>query len=248
MGKRLEGRTAVITAAGQGIGRAAAALFKREGATVFAADLVEEKLSDLDCDGRFVFDVRDGEAIRRMAESTGPVDILLNGTGYAPQGTILDADDEMYDRTFDINVKSMHRTMLAYLPGMIEKGRGSIINIASVVSSVKGAPERYVYAGTKGAVIGLTKAIAVDFARNGIRANAICPGTILTPTLRERMAETAAAKSLSIDDAEQLYVERQAMGRLGTPEEIAALALYLASDESSFTTGQVHIIDGGWSA
>jgi len=176
----------------------------------------------------------------------GPMDVLVNAAGFVHHGSILECSDRDWDFSFDLNVKSMHRTARAVLPGMLERGRGSIVNIASGASSVRGIPNRYVYGATKAAVIGLTKALAADFIRRGIRANAICPGTIQSPSLDERIAAQAASSGQSIETVRQAFVDRQPMGRLGTPEEIAALAVYLASDESSYTTGQIHLADGGF--
>ncbi len=246
MAGRLTGRTALITAAGQGIGRATALAFADEGATVWATDVSDVALRNLsaqrvDLNTRRL-DVRDGHAIADLANELGKIDILFNCAGFVHQGTILDCTEKDWDFSFDLNIHSMYRTCRSFLPAMIECRRGSIINMSSVASSIKGAPNRFVYGTTKAAVIGLTKAIAADFVALGIRCNAICPGTIETPSLDERIAaqgdsEVARAK----------FVARQPIGRLGRPEEIAALAVYLGSDESAFTTGQIHIIDGGWS-
>jgi 2-keto-3-deoxy-L-fuconate dehydrogenase len=246
MSTRLEGKTAFITAAGQGIGRATALRFSCEGAKVWAADINEAALELLRAADPLIqirlLDVRDSKAIEKIATETGPVDVLFNCVGYVHQGSILDCTEENWNFSFDLNVTSMYRTCRAYLPGMLVKGRGSIINMSSIVSSLKGAPSRFAYASTKAAVIGLTKAIAADFVTKGIRCNAICPGTVETPSLGERMASTGDAGT-----ARASFIARQPMGRLGTPEEIASAALYLASDESNFTTGQTFIVDGGWS-
>lgn len=246
MGGRLQGKTALVTAAGQGIGRAIAEAFVREGATVIATDLDAGKLAGLEGAQARALDVRSTEAVTALAADVGPVDVLVNAAGYVHQGTIFGTSENDWDFSFDINVKSMHRTLSAFLPGMLEKGAGSVVNIASAASSIRGVPNRYVYGTTKAAVIGLTKAVAADFILKGIRANAICPGTIQSPSLEERIAAVSAQTGRSIADVRADFVGRQPMGRLGTPEEIAALALYLASDESAFTTGQIHVIDGGW--
>lgn len=246
MAGRLTGKSAAITAAGQGIGRAIAEAFLREGATVHASDLDAKKLNGLEGARHASLDVRSADAIAAYAKAAGPVDILVNAAGYVHHGTVLDCDDKAWDSSFDINVTSMHRMIRAFLPGMVEKGAGSVVNIASTVSSLKAAPNRYVYAATKAAVIGLTKAVAVDFIRKGIRANAICPGTIQSPSLDERIAALAETTGQPVEAARQAFVDRQPMGRLGTAEEMAALAVYLASDEAAFTTGQTFVADGGF--
>lgn len=245
MGGRLQGKTALVTAAGQGIGRAIAEAFVREGASVIATDLDTAKLEGFP-GAAHKLDVRSTEAVAALAKEIGPVDVLVNAAGYVHQGNIFDTSEKDWDFSFDLNVKAMHRTILAFLPGMLEKGKGSIVNIASAASSIRGVPNRYVYGASKAAVIGLTKAVAADFILKGVRANVICPGTIQSPSLDERIAAVSAQTGRSLDDVRADFVGRQPMGRLGTPEEIAALALYLASDESAFTTGQIHIIDGGW--
>ncbi|MFG1278741.1 SDR family oxidoreductase [Xanthobacter autotrophicus] len=245
MAGRLQGKTALVTAAGQGIGRAIAEAFVREGASVIATDLDTAKLEGFPGTARKL-DVRSSEAVAALAKEIGPVDVLVNAAGYVHQGNIFDTSEKDWDFSFDLNVKAMHRTISAFLPGMLEKGRGSIVNIASAASSIRGVPNRYVYGASKAAVIGLTKAVAADFILKGVRANVICPGTIQSPSLDERIAAVSAQTGRSLDDVRADFVGRQPMGRLGTPEEIAALALYLASDESAFTTGQIHIIDGGW--
>jgi 2-keto-3-deoxy-L-fuconate dehydrogenase len=246
MSKRLEGKVALITAAGQGIGRATAICFAHEGAKVWATDINEAALESLQKEESTIeirlLDVRSRGAIEAIAAETGPVDVLFNCAGYVHQGTVLDCAEEAWDFSFDLNVSSMYRTCRTYLPGMLAKGRGSIINMSSIVSSLKGAPNRFAYATTKAAVIGLTKAIAADFVTKGVRCNAICPGSVETPSLGERMASTGDAAA-----ARTNFIARQPMGRLGKPEEIASAALYLASEESAFTTGQTLIIDGGWS-
>ena len=245
MSNRLNGKKAVITAAAQGIGRATAIAFAHEGATVWATDINEVALEALSRERPEIvtrhLDVRDSRAVVDLAEETGPIDVLFNCAGFVHDGTILECTEQDWDASFDLNVKSMFRTCRSFLPGMLEAGDGSIINMSSVASSVKGAPRRFVYGATKAAVIGLTKAIAADFIGRGIRCNAICPGTVVTPSLEDRMKAHGDVKV-----AREAFVARQPMGRLGHPSEIAALAVYLASNESSFTTGQIHIIDGGW--
>jgi 2-keto-3-deoxy-L-fuconate dehydrogenase len=192
-------------------------------------------------------DVTDAAAITALATESGRIDILFNCAGFVDSGTILDCDDKAYDFSFDLNVRAMYRMMRAFLPGMVEAGGGSIINMASVASSIKGAPNRFIYGATKAAVIGMTKAVAADFVAKNIRCNAICPGTIESPSLRQRIAAQAAASGLEAGAVEAAFIARQPIGRLGRPEEIAALAVYLGSDESDFTTGTTQIIDGGWS-
>jgi 2-keto-3-deoxy-L-fuconate dehydrogenase len=236
---RLEGKTALVTAAGAGIGQAIAQSFAHEGARVIATDLNPTgTLRKLD--------VRSTAAVEALAQEIGAIDVLVNAAGFVHHGSILDCSEPDWDFSFDLNVKSMHRTIRAFLPGMLAKGGGSIVNIASVASSVKGVPARYVYGASKAAVIGLTKAVAADFIKQGVRCNAICPGTVESPSLGQRIEEAAARAGQSEDAARKAFVDRQPMGRLGRPEEIAALALYLASDESGFTTGQAHVIDGGF--
>jgi 2-keto-3-deoxy-L-fuconate dehydrogenase len=246
MTNRLEGKKAVVTAAGQGIGRAIAEAFLREGAQVWATDLDVAKLEGLRGAEHRKLDVLSNDAVAALASESGPVDILVNAAGFVHHGTILECSDKEWDFSFDLNVRSMHRTIKAYVPGMIEKGGGAIVNIASGASSVRGIPNRYVYGTTKAAVIGLTKAVAADFIKRGIRSNAICPGTIQSPSLDERIAEQARNSGQSLDAVRQAFVDRQPMGRLGTAEEVAALAVYLASDESSYTTGHIHLVDGGF--
>jgi 2-keto-3-deoxy-L-fuconate dehydrogenase len=242
---RLQGKTAFLTAAGAGIGRETAELFAAEGAKVIATDLDKSKLGGLDADCR-ALDVRSTDAVNAMAKDIGAIDILFNCAGYVHHGTALDCSDADWDFSFDLNVKSMHRTIKAFLPAMLEKGGGSIINISSGVSSIRGVPNRYVYGATKAAVIGLTKAVAADFIRRGIRCNAICPGTIQSPSLDDRIATLAKSSGQPLETVRQAFTDRQPIGRLGTAREMANLALYLASDESSYTTGQVHIADGGF--
>jgi 2-keto-3-deoxy-L-fuconate dehydrogenase len=239
---RLLGKTVLVTAAGQGIGRETAELFSREGALVWASDINEAALADL-CGCRpLPLDVCDARAIREVRGKTGAVDILVNCAGYVANGTILECPEEDWQRSFEINVTSMYRLIGAYLPDMLAQKQGSIINVSSVVGALKGAPNRFAYGTTKAAVIGLTKSIAADFVMQGIRCNAICPGTVDTPSLHARLRASG-----DYEGALARFKARQPMGRLGEPEEIASMALYLAADESAFTTGQCHIIDGGWS-
>lgn len=246
MNDRLAGKVAVVTAAAQGIGRAIAEAFVEAGARVIATDIATEKMSDLRGAEVRRLDVLDAVAIESLAVSVGAIDVLVNAAGFVHSGTILDCSEAEWDRSFDLNVKSMHRTVRAFLPGMLAKGSGSIINVSSVASSVHAVPNRYAYGATKAAVIGLTKAVAADFIRHGIRANAICPGTIMTPSLEERMEAQAAQTGKTVEAVHREFVARQPTGRLGRAREVALLAVYLASDESSFTTGAVHVIDGGW--
>ncbi|MBO1905133.1 SDR family oxidoreductase [Microvirga sp. 3-52] len=243
---RLQGKTALVTAAGQGIGRAIAEAFLREGAKVWATDLDVAKLEGLEGAEKRRLDVLSSADVEQLVAEAGSFDVLVNAAGFVHHGTILECSDKDWDFSFDLNVRSMHRTIRAVLPGMLEKGRGSIVNIASGASSVRGIPNRYVYGTTKAAVIGLTKAVAADFIKRGVRANAICPGTIQSPSLDERIAALAASSGQSLETVRQAFVDRQPMGRLGTAEEVAALAVYLASDESSYTTGHIHLVDGGF--
>jgi 2-keto-3-deoxy-L-fuconate dehydrogenase len=242
MGDRLKGKRAFVTAAAVGIGRACAVAFAREGATVFATDIDETKLAALKNEGITEvakLDARDSAAVAAIAKRAGKTDILLNAAGFVHHGTILDCSEADWDFSFDLNVKSMHRTITSFLPGMIASGGGSIVNIASAAGAVKAAPNRYVYSATKAAVAALTRSVAIDFIGKGIRCNSICPGTIETPSMLDRAAAAGP-------QGKEMFIARQPMGRLGTPEEIAALAVYLASDESAFTTGVAHVIDGGW--
>lgn len=242
---RLEGKTAFLTAAGQGIGAATARAFADEGARVVATDISEESLAALRAERpaivTSVLDVRDTGAVEAASERIGAVDILFNCAGYVHHGTVLDCDEAAWELSFDINVKAMWRTIRAFLPRMIEAGGGSIVNIASVASSQKGVPKRFVYGASKAAVIGLTKSVAADFVTQGIRCNAICPGTVQSPSLEARIKALPGG----YDENRAAFIARQPMGRLGTPEEIAALAVYLASDESAFMTGGDIKIDGG---
>lgn len=243
---RLAGKRALITAAGQGIGRATALAMAAEGAQVFATDVNGETLAALaaDCDGvleTFRLDVRDDASVVAGVARAAP-DILFNCAGFVHNGTIEQATDEEWDFAFDLNVRSMFRTIRAALPGMLERGGGSIINMSSAASSIIGAPNRFIYGATKAAVIGLTKSVAADYITQGVRCNAICPGTVESPSLHDRLRATG-----NYEEAMKAFVARQPMGRIGKAEEIAALAVYLGSDESAFTTAQTHVIDGGWS-
>jgi 2-keto-3-deoxy-L-fuconate dehydrogenase len=245
MTDRLAGKVALLTAAAAGIGRATAQAFAREGARVVATDIDVDGLAGLDADKRKL-DVRSTEAVAALARDIGAIDVLFNCAGFVHHGTVLDCSDADWDFSFDLNVKSMHRTVRAFLPGMLEKGQGSIVNIASGASSVRGIANRHVYGASKAAVIGLTKAVAADFIRKGVRCNAICPGTIESPSLDGRIAALSASSGEPIEKVRQAFVDRQPMGRLGKPEEIAAIAVYLASDESAFATGQIYLVDGGF--
>ncbi len=242
----LVGKTAFVTAAAQGIGRATALAFAAAGAQVIATDVNAAKLADLTAPGlrTMALNVLDPAAIAAVAAEVGPVDILFNCAGFVHQGTLLDATEAEWDFAFDLNCRSMFRTMRAFLPGMVARRYGVIINMASVASSVKGVPNRFIYSASKAAVVGMTRSVATDYVTQGIRCNCLCPGTVHTPSLDERIAANAAAAG-SVEAAQAAFVARQPMGRLGTPEEIAALAVYLASDAAQFITGQTMIIDGG---
>jgi 2-keto-3-deoxy-L-fuconate dehydrogenase len=241
---RLTGKTALLTAAGQGIGRASALAMAREGAQVIATDVNEAALAELTAAGLLTrrLDVRDPASIAAAVTAAGPVDVLFNCAGFVAAGTILDCDEDQWDFSLDLNMTAMYRMCRAFLPGMLAQGSGSIINMASVAGSVIAAPNRFVYGATKAGVIGMTKAIAADFISGGIRCNAICPGTVESPSLEQRLRDTG-----DYEAARKAFIARQPVGRIGKPEEIAALVVYLASDESAYTTGVAHVIDGGWS-
>ena len=249
MAKRLQGKVALVTAAGQGIGRAIAEAFAAEGASVIATDVDESKLDGIRSAKQLKLDARSTASVEAVASQVaaefGALDVLVNCAGYVHHGSVLDCSEQDWDFSFDLNVKSMHRTIRAFLPGMLEKKAGSIVNISSAVSSIRGVPDRYAYGATKAAVIGLTKAVAADFIRQGIRANAICPGTIDSPSLEDRIRERSQTTGKTVAEVERAFIERQPMGRLGRPEEVAALAVFLASDEASYITGQPHLVDGG---
>ena len=241
---RLADKTCLVTAAGQGIGRATALRFAEEGARVVATDINEALLSALDGLETRRLDVTDPAAIAALFAEIPEFDVVFNCAGWVHQGSILDCDDGAWSRSWDLNVTAMFHVCKAALPGMLRRGRGSIVNMASVASSIKAVPNRFAYSATKAAAIGLTKSIAADFVGQGVRCNAICPGTVASPSLRERMAALPGDPAAVM----QSFVDRQPIGRLGQPSEIADLALYLASDESAFTTGAIHVIDGGWTA
>ena len=249
MNARLAGKAALLTAAGQGIGRATALAFAAEGASVIATDLRADLVGELAAANPNIralpLDVRDPARIAQVVADAGPIDILFNAAGVVQDNSVLDCDDAAWALAFDLNVTAMFRMIRAVLPGMLERGRGSIVNVSSVASSLKGVPRRFSYGASKAAIIGMTKSIAADFVGKGIRCNAICPGTVDTPSLQDRVRAQAAVHG-SVEKAHAAFVARQPMGRLGRPEEIAALAVYLASDEAGFVTGQCHIVDGGW--
>ncbi|MEQ1522394.1 MAG: SDR family oxidoreductase [Aestuariivirga sp.] len=246
MAGKLEGRVALVTSAGQGIGRASAIALAREGAKVFATDIREDLFKDISKEHPgitgFGLNVLEQSAVDAALKRTGPIDILFNCSGFVHNGTVLDCEEKDWDFSFDLNVKAHYRMIKAYLPGMLAKGKGNVINMASVASSVKGAPNRFVYGASKAAVIGLTKALAADFVAKGIRCNCICPGTVETPSLYDRMRAQG-----DVEKAKAAFIARQPMGRMAQPEEIAAMVIYLASDDSAFITGQALVIDGGWS-
>lgn len=245
MTKRLEGKSALITAAGQGIGRATALAMAAEGASVLATDIHQANLEKLarqsDNISIRLLDVLDGQAIEKCAEEIGAIDILFNCAGFVDNGTILECTEKAWDFSFNLNAKAMYQMIRAFLPAMLENGGASIINMSSVASSVTGAPNRFVYGASKAAVIGLTKGVAADFITQGIRCNAICPGTVESPSLEERLEATG-----DYEKARAQFIARQPMGRLGKAEEIAELVVYLASDAAAYTSGQAHVIDGGW--
>lgn len=250
MSPRLAGKTAFLTAAAHGIGRATALAFAREGARVIATDVDQAGLDALarECGASVrILDVTDAAAIAATAREVGDIQVLFNAAGVVHAGTVLDYSEADWDLAFDLNARSMARTIRAFLPGMLAQGGGSIVNIASVAGSVKGVPNRFVYAASKAAVIGLTKAVAADFVTQRVRCNAICPGTVDSPSLKQRIAAQARSSGKSEAEVKAMFVARQPMGRLGTADEIAALAVYLASDEAAFTTGSVMIADGGMS-
>tara|TARA_R110000764_G_scaffold3486_5_gene14543 strand:- start:13 stop:756 length:744 start_codon:yes stop_codon:yes gene_type:complete len=244
---RLDGKRALITAAGQGIGRASALAMAAEGAQVFATDISAEALAELKGDGieTMVLDARDTDSVNAGVAAARP-DVLFNCAGFVHHGTVLDASDDEWDFAFDLNVRAMFRTIRAALPGMVERGAGSIVNMSSACSSIIGAPNRFIYGTTKAAVIGLTKSVAVDYIKTGVRCNCICPGTVESPSWHDRV-KALGEEMGSYEAALEAFVSRQPMGRVAKAEEIAALVVYLASDESGFTTGQPHVIDGGWS-
>ncbi len=247
MSDRLKNKLSVVTAAGQGIGRATALAFARAGATVWATDINEETLASLKKEAPAIatarLDVTNKDDINQFSMNVGAIDVLFNCAGFVHHGTILDATAQDLDFSYNLNVKSMYLMIHAFLPAMLEKGQGNIINMSSVASSVIGALNRFVYGTTKAAVVGLTRSVAADYARHGIRCNAICPGTVESPSLEGRMREQGGDYAA----VRKAFIARQPLGRIGTPEEIAALAVYLASDEAAYTTGTINVIDGGWS-
>ena len=246
MTARLKNKRTLITAAGQGIGFSTALAFASEGAEVVATDIIPDTLNSLSNENPMIqtrlLDVTKPQEIQQIAEETGPIDVLFNCAGFVHHGTILDCEENDWEFSFNLNVRSMYRMIRAFLPAMLEAGGGNIINMSSVASSVMGLPNRFVYGASKAAVIGLTKSVAVDYVKQGIRCNAICPGTVDTPSLHSRLKNTG-----DYEKAKQEFIARQPLGRIGKAEEIASLTLYLSSDESSFVTGQTHVIDGGWS-
>ncbi len=246
MAGKLEGRVALVTSAGQGFGRASAIALAREGAKVFATDIREELFMNISKEHPgitgFKLNVLEQAAVDAALKRTGPIDILFNCSGFVHNGTVLDCEEKDWDFSFDLNVKAHYRMIKAYLPGMLAKGKGNVINMASVASSVKGAPNRFVYGASKAAVIGLTKALAIDFVSKGIRCNCICPGTVETPSLYDRMRAQG-----DVEKAKAAFIARQPMGRMAQPEEIAEMVVYLASEDTAFITGQALVIDGGWS-
>jgi 2-keto-3-deoxy-L-fuconate dehydrogenase len=246
MSGRLSNKIALVTAAAQGIGRATAEAFVEEGAQVYAADINEAALAQVKGIKPIRLDVTKPDMIAECAATIGGLDILFNCAGFVHPGSILECTEEEWDFGMTLNVRSMFRLIKAFLPSMIARGGASIVNVSSVAGSVKGVPNRFVYSVTKAAVVGLTKSVAADFLKQNIRCNAICPGTVDSPSLGQRIAVQARAEGKTDTEVRAAFVARQPMARLGRPEEIAALAVYLASDESGFTTGQTHVIDGGW--
>lgn len=243
----LANKRVLITAAAQGIGRASVLALRDAGARVIATDLHIEALHDISGIQALPLDVTRAADIDTLSRQVGAIDVLFNCAGYVHSGALLDCDEQAWQFSFDLNVTAMYRMIRAFLPGMLAAGGGSIINMASVASSVKGVPNRFAYTASKAAVIGLTKSVAADYVRQGIRCNAICPGTVDSPSLRQRIAEQARNQGRSEAEVYQAFVDRQPMGRIGTPEEIAGLVLYLASNASAYTTGTTHVIDGGMS-
>lgn len=246
MAGRLAGKTAIVTSAGQGIGRASAIAMAREGAKVWATDINAQALASLPGEQSgietFTLNVLSQSDVDAAVQRVGTPDILFNCSGHVHAGTIMETDDKAWDFSFDLNVKAHYRMIKAFMPGWLARGQGTIINMASAASSIKGVPNRFVYGATKAAVIGLTKALAADFTSKGIRVNAICPGTVDSPSLMDRLKATG-----DFEGAKAAFISRQPMGRMARAEEIGMLVVYLASDESAFITGQTHVIDGGWS-
>ncbi|MDO0946762.1 SDR family oxidoreductase [Chromohalobacter israelensis] len=243
---RLQHKTALVTAAGQGIGRATVERFLAEGASVIATDIDPGLLDDLDDVRVHRLDVTRHADIETLADEIGGIDILFNCAGMVPGGSILECDDATWERSFALNVTAMFHMIQAFLPGMLARGGGSIVNMASLASSIKGVPNRFAYGTTKAAVIGLTKSVAADYMTRGIRCNAICPGTVESPSLHQRIEDQARQQGRDKAEVFQEFIDRQPMGRLGRPEEVAALATFLASDEAAFITGTAQLIDGGW--